>query len=67
VLETIVAPATVDDVPEVAIDNPAPLLVLEAELGPATLELLGVDSAIIIDEEVVLVIDEEVVVTKCPG
>lgn len=50
------------------LDELVPLLVLEVEPDPETLKLLGVEGAIVIDEEVILVIEEEVVVVKaCPG
>jgi hypothetical protein len=51
----------------VTLEEPGPLLVLEAEPDPETLELLGVEGAIIIDDEVILVIDEDRVVKVCPG
>jgi len=52
---------------ELTVSESVPLLLLEEELDPATLELLDDNEAVVTAEEVVLVTEEDVVVTMLPA
>ena len=52
---------------ELTVSESAPLLLLEEEIDPATLELLDDKETVIDTEEVVLIIEEVVVVTMFPA